>query len=264
MQRGIRGASRACAVETLESRTLFSAHPVAEAVKAKVPTTTTTVTLSKHASFLGQGVTLTVTVKSNQPHTTPTGTVELLGGGDPIDGLQGPLTLTLNAKGKASYSYSTGNVALFVGRNILSAEYLGNGSALPASTAKAADVVVTGLDFTKFSDGLDVATIQNGHGKAIVAGETAQVIYTGFLASNGVIFDYSSGHGPGQPTNFTFEVEANPEQAIAGFDQGVVGMKVGETRVLLLPADLGYGDIAQEGIPADSDLLFYVTLQAIT
>jgi hypothetical protein len=263
MQRATRGDARPCAIEALESRTLFSAHPVADAVKAKPPATTTTVTLSKHASFLGQPVTLTVTVKSNQPHTTPTGTVELLGGGNPIDGLQGPLTLTLNAKGKATYSFSTGNVALFVGRNILSAEYLGNGAALPASTAKASDVIVTGLDFTKLSDGLDVAAIQNGRGKAIAAGETAQVIYTGFLASDGVIFDYSSGHGAGQPTNLTFEVDADPEQVISGFDQGVLGMKVGATRVLLIPSDLGYGDVANGNIPANSDLLFYVTLQAI-
>jgi hypothetical protein len=264
MQRATRGDARPCAIEALESRTLFSAHPVADAVKAKPPATTTTVTLSKHASFLGQPVTLTVTVKSNQPHTTPTGTVELLGGGNPIDGLLGgPLTLTLNAKGKATYSYSTGNVALFVGRNTLSAEYLGNGAALPPSTAKATGVIVTGLDFTKLSDGLDVAAIQNGRGKAIAAGETAQVIYTGFLASNGMIFDYSSGHGAGQPTNLTFEVDANPEQVITGFDQGVLGMKVGATRVLLIPAGLGYGDLQHEDIPPDSDLLFYVTLQAI-
>jgi hypothetical protein len=249
-------------IESLENRTFLSAGPVAAAVKVKAPATTTTVTASKHAAPLGLSVTLTVTVKSNQPHVVPSGIVELFANGRPIGGLDGVLTLALNAKGKATYAFAPGNIALPLGKYQLSAEYLGNGSSQPASTSRATSVAVSGLRFQTLSDGLEGAIVKFGHGKSLAVGDVAEVVYTGFLASTSALFDYSSAHA-GQAPDLVFQVEANPEQVVPGFDQGVIGMQVGETRVLLIPADLGYGSVVHGDIPANSDLVFLITLTAI-
>jgi FKBP-type peptidyl-prolyl cis-trans isomerase len=53
-------------------------------------------------------------------------------------------------------------------------------------------------------------------------------------------------------------------QVIKGWDQGVLGMKVGETRRLTIPADLGYGDVGAGGvIPPGATLIFDVDLVSI-
>ena len=51
---------------------------------------------------------------------------------------------------------------------------------------------------------------------------------------------------------------------IAGFDEGLIGMKVGETRVLLIPSNLAYGSSSTATIPANSPLVFVVTLNSIS
>lgn len=68
---------------------------------------------------------------------------------------------------------------------------------------------------------------------AVKTGDRVSVHYTGTLA-NGTVFDSSSGRGP-----LTFTVGSGA--VIAGFDAGVVGMHVGETKTLHIPADLAYG-----------------------
>lgn len=100
--------------------------------------------------------------------------------------------------------------------------------------------------------------LQEGTGDAQVkAGDSITVHYTGWLA-NGTKFDSSLDRG--QP----FTVTAGVGQVISGWDQGVLGMKVGEKRKLTIPANLAYGEAGLgEVIPPNSDLTFEVELLSI-
>lgn len=96
-----------------------------------------------------------------------------------------------------------------------------------------------------------------GTGAVASAGDTITVTYVGAL-TNGTVFDASANH-PETASGFTFKLGAG--QVIPGWDQGLVGMKVGGKRTLLIPAALAYGNRAVGGvIPADSDLMFQVEL----
>mgnify|MGYP001580421573 CR=1 FL=1 len=94
-----------------------------------------------------------------------------------------------------------------------------------------------------------------GSGVVAAAGDTITVNYVGSL-TNGTVFDASANHGS---TGFTFQLGAG--QVIKGWDQGIVGMKEGGKRMLLIPADLAYGSQAVGNvIPANSPLIFEVEL----
>ena len=101
-----------------------------------------------------------------------------------------------------------------------------------------------------------------GTGAVATAGKTVTVNYTGML-TNGKVFDTSASHG--QP--FSFVLGAG--QVIAGWDQGVAGMKVGGKRHLSIPATMGYGPQAMTDgqgnviIPANSTLEFDVELVGV-
>lgn len=94
-----------------------------------------------------------------------------------------------------------------------------------------------------------------GTGAVAAAGDTVTVQYVGSL-TNGTVFDASLNHGS---DGFTFPLGAG--QVIAGWDQGLVGMKEGGKRKLVIPASLAYGDQAIGNIiPANSTLVFEVEL----
>ncbi len=95
-----------------------------------------------------------------------------------------------------------------------------------------------------------------GTGATAVAGDTVTVNYVGTL-TNGTKFDSSYDRG----TPFVFQVGAG--RVIAGWDQGIPGMKVGGKRRLTIPPSLGYGSQANGPIPANSTLLFDVDLVSI-
>jgi FKBP-type peptidyl-prolyl cis-trans isomerase len=84
------------------------------------------------------------------------------------------------------------------------------------------------------------------------------VHYTGRLA-DGKKFDSSHDHG--QP----FEFKLGVGRVIKGWDEGLVGMRVGSKRVLTVPPSLGYGDktIGDGLIPANSTMVFEVELLAV-
>lgn len=96
-----------------------------------------------------------------------------------------------------------------------------------------------------------------GTGEVVKAGATVTVDYTGAVASTGVIFQ--SSKDTGQTVSFPLS------GVIAGWSQGVPGMKVGGTRRLLIPASLAYGPNppAGSGIPVNADLVFDITLHKI-
>ena len=95
-----------------------------------------------------------------------------------------------------------------------------------------------------------------GTGIVAEAGNSVTVNYIGAL-TNGTIFDASANRGS---DGFTFNLGAG--QVIKGWDQGIVGMKEGGKRILVIPASLAYGDQAVGGgvIPANSTLIFEVEL----
>lgn len=106
------------------------------------------------------------------------------------------------------------------------------------------------------SSGLKYVDQVVGTGEVAVAGQTANVHYTGWL-ENGKKFDSSVDRG--QP--FSFPLGAG--RVIKGWDEGVQGMKVGK-RKLTIPSDLGYGSRGAGGvIPPNATLIFDVELLAV-
>ena len=95
-----------------------------------------------------------------------------------------------------------------------------------------------------------------GTGATAGVGDTVTVNYVGTL-TNGTKFDSSYDRGQ----TFSFRIGAG--QVIAGWDQGVPGMKIGGKRRLTIPPSLGYGNQAVGPIPANSTLLFDVDLVSI-
>ncbi len=94
-----------------------------------------------------------------------------------------------------------------------------------------------------------------GTGATAAVGDSVTVNYVGAL-TNGKVFDASANHGT---AGFTFTLGAG--QVIKGWDEGIVGMKVGGKRTLIIPAALAYGSQAVgDAIPANSDLVFQVEL----
>lgn len=101
---------------------------------------------------------------------------------------------------------------------------------------------------------LEVTDVTVGNGQTAAAGDTVTVQYVGRLA-DGRVFDASANHSA---EGFTFTLGVG--QVIAGWDQGVAGMKEGGVRTLGIPASLGYGAQAVGPIPANSPLFFEVQL----
>ena len=96
-----------------------------------------------------------------------------------------------------------------------------------------------------------------GDGDAPAKGKKVKVHYTGTL-TNGKKFDSSVDRG--QPFEFTIGIG----QVIRGWDEGVMGMKVGGKRQLIIPSDLGYGARgAPPVIPPNAELIFDVELLGV-
>jgi FKBP-type peptidyl-prolyl cis-trans isomerase FkpA len=114
-------------------------------------------------------------------------------------------------------------------------------------------------NFTPVSkvDTLQVTDTKVGDGTEVKAGDYVTVDYTGALAETGVIFESSLDSG--QPVSFSLN------GVIQGWTDGILGMKIGGTRRLIIPAAQAYGDHPREGsgIPKNAPLVFDVTLHSI-
>ena len=109
----------------------------------------------------------------------------------------------------------------------------------------------------KMTESLKIEILKEGTGKNIAIGDTAVVHYTGTLL-DGTKFDSSLDRG--QP--FLFRLGEG--RVIAGWEQGVLGMKAGEKRKLFIPSDLAYGASGAGGIiPPNAPLIFEVELLEI-
>ncbi len=104
---------------------------------------------------------------------------------------------------------------------------------------------------------LVVEDIQVGTGSATVEpGDDIVIHYKGTL-TDGTVFD--SSYDRGEP----FQTQIGVGQVIEGWDEGVVGMKVGGKRKLTIPPNKGYGEQAVGSIPPNSTLIFEVELLEI-
>jgi len=101
---------------------------------------------------------------------------------------------------------------------------------------------------------LQVTDVIVGTGDAVPAGATVTADYVGYGAATGQMFDASWLRG--EPATFPLG------QVILGWQEGLVGMQVGGRRLLVIPAELGYGDNppAGSGIEAGETLIFVVDL----
>ena len=110
-------------------------------------------------------------------------------------------------------------------------------------------------------NGLKYTDTKTGDGATATAGNKVSVHYTGWLSENGAKgkkFDSSVDRG--QPFQFTL----GAHQVIAGWDEGVAGMKVGGKRTLVIPPELGYGARGAGGvIPPNATLIFDVELLGV-
>ncbi len=100
-------------------------------------------------------------------------------------------------------------------------------------------------------DQVIIQEVVEGTGAMASAGSTVRVNYIGKL-QDGTTFDQSADHGGAQ----TFSLG----RVVPGFAQGIQGMKVGGTRIIIIPPSLGYGAQPVGSIPANSTLIFQVEL----
>jgi FKBP-type peptidyl-prolyl cis-trans isomerase len=123
----------------------------------------------------------------------------------------------------------------------------------PAGRSDAADNQVT-----EMPDGLKYTDTKIGDGATARAGNKVSVHYTGWLSDNGAKGKkFDSSFDRGQPLPFTL----GAHQVIAGWEEGVSGMKVGGKRTLTIPPELGYGARGFGAvIPPNATLIFDVEL----
>jgi len=139
---------------------------------------------------------------------------------------------------------------------VFSSAACASGGGLPAGRSPeqlpfASSLNVDFSKLTKSASGLYTRDLETGTGAIVSRGQTVEVRYTGWL-NNGVQFDQTA---PGEkPVSF----KVGRLQVIKGWDEGIVGMRVGGKRQLVIPPDLGYGPDRKGVIPADATLVFVI------
>jgi len=124
------------------------------------------------------------------------------------------------------------------------------------SNSTAMDIQQVSPQQTNSNEKLQITDEKIGTGTAVKKGDTVEINYVGTL-TNGKKFDASADHGG------PFTTQIGVGQVIQGWDQGIIGMKVGGKRKLVIPPSLGYGDQAAGSIPPNSTLIFQVELVGI-
>ena len=125
-----------------------------------------------------------------------------------------------------------------------------------SSTDFAKELHVNTDAMTTTPTGLRYQDLVPGTGVVAAPGHEVSVHYTGWL-TDGTEFDSSVRHG--EPLAF----QLGEAQVIAGWDEGVAGMKVGGRRKLVIPPQLGYGAVRNGPIPANATLVFDVELLGV-
>lgn len=137
------------------------------------------------------------------------------------------------------------------------------GPSLPASCAPGSptstDDFHEQVALTTLSNGMQIGDIKVGTGAQPHQGQTISVQYTGWL-QNGCVFDTSR-----QPGRTAFSTPIGTGQVIPGWDQGILTMKVGGKRRLVIPPGLAYGAQGYPpAIPGNATLVFDVELLSVS
>lgn len=107
---------------------------------------------------------------------------------------------------------------------------------------------------------LVVKDVKKGTGRVAKAGDTLSVLYIGISCSTGKVFDASYLHN-----NQPFAVSPlGRAGVIDGWNKGLIGVRAGGVRELVIPASLGYGTTGGPGIKPNETLIFLVTVQSVT
>lgn len=115
-----------------------------------------------------------------------------------------------------------------------------------------------GIDLSvmeRTESGLYIQTLEPGDGPVVRRGQTVVAHYTGWL-TDGTKFDSSRDRG--EP----LRIPIGMDRVIDGWDEGIVGMRVGETRRLVIPPELAYGEAGAGGgvIPPNATLIFEIEI----
>lgn len=140
--------------------------------------------------------------------------------------------------------------------NYISCGKINVGTQKPGANGKYAGAKLVDFTPVKHVSYVQCQDIKVGTGTTAAPSSTVTANYTGALASNGTIFQ--SSLDTGQP--FTASLSSG---IIQGWQAGIPGMKAGGTRRILIPAQYAYGSQSLPGIPANSDLVFDVTLLSV-
>jgi FKBP-type peptidyl-prolyl cis-trans isomerase len=136
-----------------------------------------------------------------------------------------------------------------------------SGSPAPEAASSPAAAVATpapGATATTAS-GVKVEDLVVGTGATAEKGKTVSVHYTGWLIDKSKADHFDSSYDHGQPYQFVLGTGA----VIKGWDEGLVGMKVGGKRMLTIPPDLAYGPTGSGPIPPNATLVFETELMDV-
>lgn len=136
-------------------------------------------------------------------------------------------------------------------------------SSVPPNAGLVFDVQLTDVQALAEAPAFGTVDTVVGTGAAAVTGKTANVKYSAYLYSStaadhkGILVDTNATSS----TNFAFKLGAG--QVVAGFDQGVTGMKVGGKRIVTMPSKLAYGTTGSGAIPGNSGMVFTIELISV-
>ena len=147
-------------------------------------------------------------------------------------------------------------VALLIGGGVWYNRYLDNKSQEQALAEQRQKADATQKLIAEAMAKLKITDVVAGTGVEAKNGDVVSINYAGAL-EDGKEFD--SSYKRNQPFEFTL----GASQVIAGFDLGVLGMKVGGKRTIVIPPELGYGNQSTAAIPPNSTLKFTVELLSV-
>lgn len=137
------------------------------------------------------------------------------------------------------------------------------GSAQSSSNASSQTLdPATFKQYDKYKDSQNglFGDVQVGSGATLSSGQKAAVYYKGWL-TDGTLFDQSKAGSDGKLQPFVFTL--GDHQVIPGWEEAISGMKVGGTRLMIVPPAVGYGAQGQGSIPGNAVLVFEVQLLAV-